>query len=261
MQKPELEVLSPEHKIIRFLSKDGLMRTLGLESQPNPKNLIHLNPTFLLRSLKYYRNLEEKDPRGDHCENRVTIQHPEKGTLSNEDLNPTLVSCWSNYQRGNLEEQEVWDIFPDIVGAIESTVGDVKEIIDILAPTPNGQDIPHHGNWGSLRADFTRHGKINYYSAFDANFFDKIDPSLQNCFFKRAEPYSKENEYRFSITCGIHRKFYPDMFCAQLKPDLTSTDYIPYIKKIYLKRDRISTISEKERTGMRVYFPNKVEEI
>ncbi|MFT4060670.1 MAG: hypothetical protein QM652_14140 [Legionella sp.] len=151
-------------KILRFLDRDGLLRTLGFTtSLKMPRQIIDMTPSFLVRSLSYYRTLESHI--GDQCENEIVTLHPENGIpLSNRNLNPIFVSCWSCYQDSDLCTPTTWEAFPDTVAAIESVVGDVKQIIDRIAPTSPGLNVPHMGNWGSLRADATFHGKIIYYS-------------------------------------------------------------------------------------------------
>jgi hypothetical protein len=229
MIQVKIEQLNDEDKILRFLDKDGLLKTLGIILPKMPRQITDMNPTFLVQSLNHYRALESH--RGDKYENEIVTMHPEKGIpLSNRNLNPILVSCWSYYQSSDLSTPKIWEIFPDAVAAIESTVGSVKQIIDFIAPTSHDQRVPHEGNWGSLRADATQHGKIIYYSPQDDHkaIHENQMVAPLNCFFKRNDPYLKEREYRFMILFANHLKFSPEKFCVQL-------DDTSYINKIYLK--------------------------
>ncbi len=95
MKPIEIEQFAGNHKILRFLDKDGLMKTLGIKIKVIARQYTDMNPTFLLKSLEYYRMLEGH--RGDQHENEILTLHPEKGIpLSNKNLNPVLASCWSH---------------------------------------------------------------------------------------------------------------------------------------------------------------------
>jgi hypothetical protein len=243
----EIKQYSNEHKLLRFLDKDGLVKALGILN--NPSQVTSMNPMFLLRSLNYYRELE--DFRGDKHENRVVVNTQVNGKhiqLCNQNLDPTLVSCWSSYQSDTLSSSDTWQTFPDTIAAIESTVGDIENIISQIAPAIAIAEVPHAGNWGSLRADFSHHGEVIYYSP--NNF--KINETLgrpEICFYKREEPYSREKEYRYIIKFGHHQYFSPEIFCVKLKQ-------IDYIKKIYLKKEKFSN---EEVTNIKIYYRNKIE--
>jgi hypothetical protein len=212
MKQFEIIQHASDEKILRFLDKDGFLRTLGIMLPKMPRQITDINSSFLLRSLDHYRALESH--RGDQFENEIITIHPEKNIpLSNRNLNPFFVSCWSHYQNSDLDLPATWEVFPGSIAAIESTVGELKEIIDFLAPTSSEFDVPHAGNWGSIRADATHHGKIIYYSPKDDHHLindNRVAPL--NCFYKRKDPYSQEKEYRFAIMFANHLKFSPEMF-------------------------------------------------
>src|SRR5204863_2652110 len=143
-----------------------------------------------------------KSHRSYQYENEIITMHPEKNIpLSSRNLNPIFVSCWSYHQSSDLNSPATWEAFPDTVAAIESTVGSIKQIIDWMAPTSPEPPVPHAGNCGSLRSDATHHGKIIYYSPKDDHktIHENYRVAPLNCFFKRKEPYIKENDYRFMI--------------------------------------------------------------
>ena len=241
-----IEQYPDDYPIVRFFDKEGLLRTLGIESDILRQRK-DLNPTMLFRSLNYYRRLE--DHRGDRYENQIITHHPETGVLlSNQNLNTVLVSCWSSYQPEDIYTEVPWGIFNDSVAVIESTVGEVKKMIDWIAPIPN--DVDPAPNAGSLRADFTDHGKVIYYKPETDHeaLYGKYRVQSKNCFFKRNKPYSAEKEYRFMIMFAPHMHFSPEMFCVRLKD--TS-----YIKRIYLKND---VFSKTELEAFEPYYFNRI---
>ncbi|MCW8387450.1 hypothetical protein OQJ18_12715 [Fluoribacter dumoffii] len=241
-----IEQYPDDYPIVRFLNKEGLLRTLGVESDI-PRQRTDLNPTLLFRSLNYYRRIE--DHRGDRYENQIITRHPETGALlSNQNLNTVLVSCWSCYQQEDLYTALPWDIFKGSVAVIESTIGEVKKMINWIAPTP--KDVDHAPNAGSLRADFTEHGKVIYYTPETDHeaLYGKYQIQSKNCFFKRQVPYSAEKEYRFMIMFAAHLHFSPEMFCVRLKD--TS-----YITKIHLKNDVFSKV---ELQAFHAYYHNRI---
>ena len=132
MASIEIERGGEDKKILRFLSRDGIMNTLGFQNGERmgmaptlSKTRMDIAPTFLLRSLKYYQRLE--DSRGNSNENEIISVNPEKKTsLSNKDVNPFLVSCWSCYSTSDLSNIDVWKAFPNAVGVIELQLGMLK---------------------------------------------------------------------------------------------------------------------------------------
>ena len=229
----KVEQCTDEAPILRFLNKDGLMKTLGFEKSKIPRQRTDRHPLFLLRSLRQYESME--DHRGDQYENKIVTLHPEtKIPLSYENLNPIFVSCWSTYTSDNLLTSMPWTVFTDAIAAIESHVGQVKKIIDWITPTRSDKEILHAGNWGSLRTDATCHGKIIYYSPDDHEkiYNDTIFKTF-NCFFKRCDPHQKEREYRFMSLFENHMHFSPEMYCVRLRET-------HYIKRIYLKKNALN---------------------
>lgn len=101
MKLVDVKQYADNDKILRFLNKDGLLKTLGIEQGKMPRQIIDMSPSFLLRSLRYYRSLESH--RGDQHENEIlTFHHKSKIPLSNRNLNPIFVSCWSYYLSSDL---------------------------------------------------------------------------------------------------------------------------------------------------------------
>jgi hypothetical protein len=250
MKSIEIMQHANSDKILRFLDRDGLLKTLGIAFPKMPRQITDMNPSFLVRSLDYYRALENH--RGDEFENEIITMHPEKNIpLSSRNLNPILVSCWSYYKAADLSTSTAWQAFPDTVAAIESTVGDIKQIIDWIAPTSFAFNEPSMESPGSLRAAATHHGKIIYYSPKDDHktIHDNYNVAPLNCFFKRCEPYLQEREYRFIILFGNHLRFSPEIFSVRLK----DTDYI---KAIYLKND---IFSNDELQIIKAYYGGLIE--
>ncbi len=168
MKQTEITQLANNDELLRFLDRDGLLRTLGINFPKMPRQITDMNPSFLVRSLDYYRALESH--RGDQYENEIITIHPEKSIpLSSRNLNPIFVSCWSYYQNSDLNAPTTWQAFPDTVAVVESTVGDIKQIIDWIAPTSFEFNESHIEIPGSLRAAATHHGKIIYYSPKHGN--------------------------------------------------------------------------------------------
>jgi hypothetical protein len=245
MNPRTIEQYPDDYPIFRFLNKDGLMHTLGMKTNLIPRQRIDMNPTFLLRSLDHYRALESH--RGDQHENEIVTLHPTSGVpLSNRNLNPILVSCWSHYSLQDLHTNAPWSVFKETCAVIESTAGDIKKILGYLAPlrSENETEVKHEGNWGSLRADFNEHGKVIYYSPSEHEIIYSQPILSNNCFYKRRDPYSKENEYRFMVMFSNHLNFAPEMFAARLK----QTDYL---KQIHLKQENFS---KEELTQINAYY-------
>lgn len=241
-----IERYPDNYPILRFLDQQGLLRTLGIENDI-PRQRTDLNPTLLFRSLNHYRRLE--DHRGDRYENQIITHHPETGVpLSNQNINTVLVSCWSLYQPDDLYATLPWDVFKDSVAVIESTVGEIKKMIDWIAPIE--KEVCHAPNAGSLRADFTEHSPVIYYTPETDHeaLYKAYRVHSKNCFFKRSVPYSAEKEYRFMVMFAPHLYFSPEMFCIRLND--TS-----YIAKIYLKKD---VFSKTQLQAFHAYYYDKI---
>lgn len=242
------EKLDENKKILRFLNLDGLKRTLGVREKL-ARQIIDLNPTFLLRSLDYYRFID--DERADICENTIITSHSDtKQQLTDKNIDPILVSCWSSYQPEDLLLSDVWSSYPkDTVAAIESTVGEVNTIINFLCPKISTSKFPEMPN-GSIRG-IIQHGEVLYYSPENHDETHHFNVKPNNCFYKRQDPYSKEKEYRFAIRCNIHNNFSPDTYIARLNPINMS-----YIKKIYIRQ---GLVSNEEIYKIQAYYDNLVE--
>lgn len=222
--------LQGDTKILRFLNKDGLINTLDIGSDTH----VHgLHPTLLLRSLQYYKTVE--DHRRDSYENEVhTEQNDIKFTSRNG--NHILASCWSLYQENQLYSNETWDFFPDALAAIECTVDGISTLLQ-TSKTNN-----------DLLADFVSHGEIQYYEN-DLNI-NTVRP--YESFFKRKH-YKAEKEYRSTMIFGPNKNFFPDVHIIPIQTNL--------ITKIYLNSQRMSALSETEEKLIHTLYPNQVQKI
>lgn len=161
--------LPDEIKIYRALDKNGLLCTLGIftGAVPDRSKLKSLSPTLLLRSLTVYAKMEGE--KGDPTENRICAIHP----IAGQNLDPTLVSCWSLTKS--------FTKFANTVAVIESTVGDIRKIM----------------TWASevFRNPSITHSTVHYYEigTQDTELSKVVLPHG----FAKPKKHENEAEYRF----------------------------------------------------------------
>lgn len=245
-----IKKLNDDHKILRFLTRGSLMKTLGIQEK-KPQETQKLRPTFAICSLDYYRTLSDGEPSKDELEKivkkiKINSSGEIEGEPSVECGSPVLVSCWSTYQEEDLLMPEIWDVFPDAVAVVETTVGKINQIMTAICVRSN-KDNPALDN-GSIRSGNPYHGKIIYYNPeiIDSENFELLDPF----FYKRKlneknkKEYEKEKEYRFVTICEGAYLFDPEIYIVKLND-------FKYITKIYLRQDKIS---EEDVSAIRDWY-------
>jgi hypothetical protein len=225
-------------KVLRFLDKDGLLRTLGLFDDDRVGEELDNYPTFLLRSAKHYSRMEEDPVRHDCYENDIVVKNDDGAPLSYANLNCMLLSCWSLYQGKDLGSPVPWSAFPDSIAVIESTINDITNIVTV-------ENIQNNFNeeFSILGGHCPAHGRIVYYQEHDRPHH-ALGPST--IFFKRrsgpVKCFEEEKEYRFLI----------ESVCINL--DKRQPDYIG---KIYLKKS--ARIRENIMRKMRSFYSDILE--
>lgn len=211
--------LDDDEKLYRFLDVDGLTHTLGQNG----------NPTFILRSLKYYQNLEDKN-RQDKYENTIVFTNRNNLNITSKNINHCMTSCWAH----NLSPYGsiLWQKF-EAIACIETTVGKVRELIQSFYnrnPLKSCQSfLPNNDG----------DGKVIYYKNHEAELLlthNNTTPMSFHGFYKRHEYFSEENEYRFNYVFDFKKCFDTDTAIFEL-------DDISYIDKIYLVQNNPKAIS------------------
>ncbi|HAT3883357.1 TPA: hypothetical protein JBH76_04920 [Legionella pneumophila] len=242
-----LEQLEGERFISRFLNKEGLLHTLGLSENGIPSSQLDLTPTFLFRSLDYYRKLE--DHRADPYENIITTINQTTGAhCTNTNLNCILVSCWSLYQEFEFTSSSFTQFSPDTVAVIQTKISDVRKIIESLKYS-HTDPLP---NPGAMCIDINYDAKVIYYSPKDDHdlIYNNASAGIPICFYKQKNPFEKEREYRFMLMFGPNSNFEPYLYSFRLK----NTDYI---HKIFIDENILETNS-KLLFGLKAYYHSKI---
>ncbi|MFA6037558.1 MAG: hypothetical protein WC748_05520 [Legionellales bacterium] len=204
-----------EKRIIRFLDKNGLLTSLGLKRDSLPK-YSDVHPSFILRSLRYYQELESGGFKGDNNESKII-----KDGLTFENGTRALISCWSHPEHDLLKQSQcVNDPGDDtIVGAIESNVDEIKKIIDL---------ITNDKFYGSIRTCGTSHRSVDYSKPHPSKINDQENEHARHCtYFYKDEKFLCQKEYRFVILLNSTYDFSPETYIARLSNR-------EFIKKIHL---------------------------
>lgn len=182
------------------------------------KYVLSLNSTFCLKSLRYYRELEDSDNNGisDSWENKAEFHKQMQEYFNNT---ATLVSCWS-VSSSNKDPVPNWKVFKELFGVKQSNgiaiLSDVCSVKEYLIKHRTG--MFDEDKWGFI------HDRVRYY---DENSDKPKSYNLHDAmFWKRKTKYIYQDEYRFAfersgITSGHVQTV---IFCN--KPMYGAPDYI-----------------------------------
>jgi hypothetical protein len=141
-------------------------------------SLISENSTFCLRSLRYYKLIEDGNLVGDRRESMVVLsnRHSELGGT-------TLVSCWTQL-KGDLVSGDDWNLSPHgkNVVAIISTIDKVSTVLEKAAE-------------GLLKNWRFEHKPVQYYDEHTA----PNDSNISELPFWKRNTYRTQREYRFAF--------------------------------------------------------------
>lgn len=156
------------------------------------KYVLSSNSTFCLKSLSYYRELEDSDNNdiSDSWENKAEFHKQMEEYFNNA---ATLISCQSISSSNNNPEPN-WNIFKKLFKSEERLNG-----IAILSEVCSVKEylIKHRtGIFDEDRWNF-RHNIIYYYN--EQNDKPKSYNLHDAMFWKRREKYSYQDEYRFAF--------------------------------------------------------------